>query len=418
MPFAPAQARAGRASSTRPHYELADIFRRYGDAYRQAHPLPCCHLQVMHAIEVCRTSYLGGHIEQCDACGYQRPAYNSCRNRHCPKCQSLAKAQWLAARQAELLPVGYFHNVFTLPHQLNRLAQCNGKLIYHILFQAVARTLQEFAADPKHGLGGQLGFLAVLHTWDQKLLDHIHLHCLIAGGALSFDHKRWTHCRENFLFPIKALSQVFQGKFLDLLQKAFADGKLTFPGRAAPLGTPQGFRHLINQLWKKPWVVYSKKPFAGPEKVLDYLGRYTHRVAISNHRIRGVENQTVTFQYRDRKEAGKRKQITLSAEEFIRRFLLHVLPPSFRRIRHFGFLANRSKQQSLPRCRQLLGVSEAAPEPDQLDARELLLDLTGLDIAKCPSCKSGTMFVIRRLPSPSSNDRRWTTIKPEILDSS
>jgi len=405
-------------SSRRPRWELADVFRRYGDAYRQAHCLPLRHLKVMHAVEVCRTSYLGGHVEQCDACGYQRSACNSCRDRHCPKCQSLAKAQWLAARQTELLPVGYFHNVFTLPHELNRLAQCNGKLIYDMLFQAVAKTLQEFAAEPKHGLGGQLGFLAVLHTWDQKLLDHIHLHCVIAGGALPFDRQRWTHSRENFLFPTKALSQVFRGKFLDLLQKAFAAGELTFPGRAAPLGTPQGFRDLINQLWKKPWVVYSKKPFAGPEKVLDYLGRYTHRVAISNHRIRRVENQTVTFEYRDRKDGGKRKQITLPAEEFIRRFLLHVVPRSFRRIRHFGFLANRSKQQNLPRCRELLGVSEAVPEPDELDARELLLELTGLDIATCPSCKSGTMVVIRRLPSPSSNGRRWTTIKPEILDSS
>jgi len=286
--------------------------------------------------------------------------------------------------------VGYFHNVFTLPHELNRLAQCNGKLIYD----------------------------AVLHTWDQKLLDHIHLHCVIAGGALSFDRRRWNPSRENFLFPIKALSQVFRGKFLDLLQKAFAAGKLTFPARTAPLGTPQGFRDLINRVWKKSWVVYSKKPFAGPEKVLDYLGRYTHRVAISNHRIRRVENQTVTFQYRDRKDGDRRKEVTVSADEFIRRFLLHVVPPSFRRIRYFGFLANRSKQQSLPRCRELLGMPEAVSEPDKLDARQLLLQLTGVDIAACPSCKAGAMVVIHRMPSPSFDGRPWSAVEPEILDSS
>ena len=395
----------------RPQREVADIFREYGEAYRQAHSLPLSQLKVMHAIEVCRTSYLGGHLEQCDSCGYQRPVYNSCRNRHCPKCQSLTKARWLAARQGELLPVGYFHSVFTLPHEINPLA--NQKVVYDLLFRSVAETLQEFGADPKHGLGGKLGFTAILHTWDQKLLYHVHLHCLIAGGALSFDGHGWTAARPNFLFPVKALSRVFRGKFIHYLQKAFLAGKLFFPGKAGSLGTQKGFSNLLKQPWSKEWVVYAKQPFAGPEQVLDYLGRYTHRVAIANHRIKQVENGDVTFSYRDRRNGGKHQAMTLRAEEFIRRFLLHVPPESYMRIRHFGFLANRRKEQDLGRCQDLLGVCRQVPESmgvSSANTKELMLQLTGLDLTKCPWCQMGTMVAVEQIPgfsAPMPGSRTW-----------
>lgn len=405
---------------TRPCCEVADIFRQHGEAYRQAHRLPLAHLKAMHAIEVCRTAYLGGHLEQCNRCGFQRPVYNSCRNRNCPKCQALAKARWLEARKSELLPVSYFHNVFTLPHEVNGLALCNQKVVYTLLFQSVAQTLQEFAADPRHGLSGQLGFTAVLHTWDQKLLHHIHLHCVIAGGALSFDGRRWLHGRHNFLFPVKALSRVFRGKFLDLLGKAFTKGQLVFPGMIEPLQTPQGFQELLDRLWQKEWIVYSKKPFAGPEQVLDYLGRYTHRIAISNHRLRQVENGQVTFDYRDRKDGNKVKTTTITATEFIRRFLLHVVPSAFCRIRHFGFLANRVKHQQLQRCRQLLDTTQetvATPVAPR-GAREQLLQLTGIDVSKCPQCQAGTMIIQERLPGPPSSRSSSTEAKPRCCDSS
>ena len=279
------QTQQGRAK-----WEVADIFRQYGEAYRLKHGLPASHLKVMHDIEVCRTSYLGGHIEQCDSCGFERNAYNSCRNRHCPKCQALTKARWLEARKAELLPVVYFHNVFTLPHEINPIALCNKKVIFDILFKSVSETLLQFGRNPKNGLGGKLGFIAILHTWDQTLMDHFHLHCVIPSGCLSLDDSQWIAGRENFLFRVEPLSEVFQGKFIHYLEKAFEKGKLIFPGKTEPLGTSKGFKDLKNQLWAKNWVVYSKAPFAGPEQVLDYLGRYTHRVAISNHRIVEVKN--------------------------------------------------------------------------------------------------------------------------------
>ena len=378
---------------------------------------------MMHAIKVCRTSYLGGHLEECDSCDYQRPVYNSCRNRHCPKCQSLTKARWLAARQGELLPVGYFHSVFTLPHEINPLALANQKVVYDLLFRSVAETLQEFGADPKHGLGGKLGFTAILHTWDQKLLYHVHLHCLIAGGALSHDSdgQTWTGTRPNFLFPVKALSRVFRGKFIYYLQKAFLAGKLFFPGKAGPLGTQKGFSNLLKQLWSKEWVVYAKQPFAGPEQVLDYLGRYTHRVAIANHRLKQVEDGWVTFSYRDRRNGGRLKAMTLRAEEFIRRFLLHVVPGSYMRIRHFGFLANRNKERDLGRCRELLGVAHQLPEStlvSSANTKELMLQLTGLDLTKCPWCQMGTMVAVEQIPQFSPPGPGRTISNSEFLDSS
>lgn len=381
----------------RPKFEVADVFRLHGKTYRHNHRLPLGHLKVMHAIEVCRTAYLGGHVERCDSCGFERQAYNSCRNRHCPKCQALAKARWLEARKAELLNVQYFHSVFTIPHELNRIAQCNKKVVYDILFRAVKETLQEFGADPRHGLGGKIGFTAILHTWDQKLLDHIHLHCVIPGGALSLDGERWTHARKGYLFPVRALSKVFRGKFIDFLKGAFATGNLKFPGMTEPLGNAGEFARLLRRLWKKNWVVYSKTSFAGPEKVLDYLGRYTHRVAISNHRITKVVDGTVSFAYRDRADGNRKKTRSITASEFIRRFLLHVLPKSYVRIRHYGFLAGRSKKHNLARCRELLGMCPDEPEQQKRDTRELMLELTGLDLEQCPHCREGKMHVVEEI---------------------
>jgi len=346
----------------------------------------------MRAIETCRTTSLGGHVEKCDCCGFKRHAYNSCRNRHCPKCQSLVKAQWLQARKAELLPVGYFHTVFTIPHELNPLAMYNNRIVYDLLFRSAAETLQKFAADTKH-LGGKAGFTSILHTWDQKTLYHVHLHCVIPGGALSPDGKRWIRSRSNFLFPVKALSKVFRGKFIAYLKEEFARGGLVLPDEEVC------FARLVNQLWKKEWVVYSKPPFGGPEKVLDYLGRYTHRVAISNHRIKCVKNGTVSFTYRDRADGDSRKMLTLPAFEFIRRFLTHVLPKSYMRIRHFGFLAPRAKGRDLARCRELLGVVTEDVKPPRKTPRQLMLEITGLDIEKCPMCKKGRMHRGEKLPA-------------------
>lgn len=378
-----AHPHGARGPTSRPRWEVADVLRLHADDYRRSHPLPSLHLKIMQALTACRTPALGGHLERCGGCGFERRAYNSCRNRHCPKCQSLAKARWLKARSAELLPVGYFHVVFTLPHVLNPLILRNKAVFLKMLFDAVGQTLLQFGRNPKNGLGGKIGFLAVLHTWDQKLLDHFHLHCLVPAGALSPDGRRWIAARNDFLFPVKALSRVFRGKFVELLR---------------PAVPPEALPALLTQLYAKDWVVYSKPPFGGPAKVLDYLGRYTHRVAISNHRIRAVEDGKVTFSYRDRADGDSLKAITLPAQEFIRRFLLHSLPRSFKRIRHFGFLANRSKARDLPRCRQLLGLPAEVPKPEPLCAREQLRQLTGRDLDRCPACTTGLMAVVAELP--------------------
>jgi hypothetical protein len=366
--------------------ELADIFRLYGERYRRTHPLPASHRKAMRAIEVCRTQELGGHLKKCDTCGFEHPAYNSCRNRHCPKCQSLAKAQWLEKQTAELLPVGYFHLVFTLPHELNRLILAHKKILLALLFKAVSETLLEFG---QRRLQGTLGIIAVLHTWDQILKDHFHLHCLVPAGALSFDHSHWIAARKNFLFPITALSQVFRGKFLGLLHQACDKEKI-------PPANNE-----IKASRQKNWVVYAKKPFGSPQSVLDYLGRYTHRVALSNDRILKIENGEVTLSYRDRKDGDRKKTLPLDAQEFIRRFLLHVLPQGFMRIRHFGFLANRSKKQALTQCRKLLNCDPPPPRSN-LCAKDLLLKLTGIDLSRCPSCQKGTMIVVGELPRISS----------------
>jgi predicted Zn-ribbon and HTH transcriptional regulator len=382
--LARANGRAAGEKSGRP--ELADIFRSHGESYRRAHRLPASHKKVMRAVSICRTAELGGHLKQCDTCGFEHPAYNSCRNRHCPKCQSLAKAKWLKKQTSELLPVGYFHLVFTLPHELNRLILANKKILLALLFKAVSDTLLEFGHTR---LKGTLGIIAVLHTWDQMIKDHFHLHCLIPAGALSFDHSRWIAARKNFLFPVNALSLVFRGKFLGLLKQVLDQGKI------------QAESEGIKELRKKNWVVYAKKPFGSPQTVLDYLGRYTHRVALSNDRILNVQNGQVTLSYRDRKDKDRKKTMTLDAQEFIRRFLLHVLPDGFMRIRHFGFLANRVKKLALPQCRKLLGLNPALPEIPKPSAHELLRELIGIDLSRCPSCKQGTMIIVAELPKIS-----------------
>lgn len=380
MPAAPAHGAAG--PTRRPRWEVADVLRLHAEDYARSHPLPPLHLKIVRALAACRTPALGGHLERCGDCGFERPAYNSCRNRHCPKCQSLAKARWLKARSAELLPVGYFHVVFTLPHVLNPVMLRNKAVLLKMLFDAVAQTLLQFGRNPTNGLGGKIGFLAVLHTWDQKLSDHFHLHCLVPAGALSPDGRRWLAARSDFLFPVKALSRVFRGKFVAALRTALPD--------LAP--------ELLARLYANDWVVYCKPPFGGPAKVLDYLGRYTHRVAISNHRIRAVEGGNVTFSYRDRADGDTLKSITLPAHEFIRRFLLHALPHSFMRIRHFGFLANRAKGRDLELCRKLLGAHTPPPEPKPTTVGDQMRELTGLRIDQCPACKTGRLAVVSELP--------------------
>jgi len=378
-------------------WEVADIFREFGESYRRNNRLPLSHLKALRAIEVCRTSYLGGHLQKCDACGFEQHSYNSCRNRHCPKCQTLKKAQWVQDRKAEVLPVPYFHNVFTLPHELNPIALCNRKAVFSILFKAVSETLLQFGSN---NLGGTIGFTAILHTWDQRLLDHLHLHCVIAGGVLSADKTQWIKTNNTYLFNVKALSLVFRGKFLDYLEKAHAKDELVFPGNTETYATDEEFSALIKALRAKNWVVFSKKPFAGPQEVLDYIGRYTHRVAISNNRIVKVQDGKVTFTYRDRKNDNTLRMKTLEAGEFIRRFLLHVLPDGFMKIRHFGFLANRCKKDNIRRCRELLGDNSPTPERAKKPAAELMLELTGKDITRCPCCREGHMAIIMETPYP------------------
>jgi predicted Zn-ribbon and HTH transcriptional regulator len=384
-----AHGRAAGETKARP--ELADIFQHYGESYRKTHGLTAAQQKVMRAVESCRTACLGGHLKQCDRCGFEHPAYNSCRNRHCPKCQSLAKARWLEKQTSELLPVGYFHLVFTLPHDLNRLILAHKKILLTLLFKAVSETLLEFG---QRRFGGTLGVIAVLHTWDQKLQDHFHLHCLIPAGALSLDHSRWIAARKDFLFPVTALSLVFRGKFLDLLERACEKGKIP------------AVNNEIKASRQKSWVVYAKKPFGSPKTVLDYLGRYTHRVALSNDRILQVRDQKVTLSYRDRKDGDQKRTIELEAHEFIRRFLLHILPDGFMRIRHFGFLANRAKKIALPQCRKLLGLNPALPEIPKKSPQDLLRELTGIDLSRCPRCHNGTMILVGELPR-ISNLPQW-----------
>ena len=394
----------------RPKLEVADVFRHYGEAYRQEHgaSLSTAQRRVMTAIEVCRTAALGGHLEQCDHCGHQRNAYNSCSDRHCPKCQSFARAQWLEDRQSELLDTQYFHVVFTVPEQIATIAYQNKRELYGILFRTAAETLRTIAADPKH-LGAEIGFFAVLHTWGQNLLHHPHLHCVVPGGGLSADGTEWISCRDGFFLPVRVLSWLFRRLFLEKLVDAFDAGKLEFFSSLESLRHRSSFLDYLAPLRQADWVVYAKRPFAGPEQVLDYVGRYTHRVAISNNRLLDMAEGKVTFRYKDYRHEAQQKTMTLQAEEFIRRFLLHVLPAGFQRIRYYGFLANRYREQKLAHCRELLGMP--APEPADTEVRkdyaERYEELTGCSLRVCPVCHQGRMLVIEILPR---TPRRKTAI--------
>ena len=369
----------------RPPLEVADIVRSYGTAFVKQHGcwLTTLHLRVLRAIAACRTAALGGHVEQCDRCGQRAISYNSCLNRHCPKCQAAARQTWLAERSAELLPVPYYHVVFTLPHLLAPLALQNKSLVYGLLFRAVAETLLQIAADPKR-LGAKIGFMAVLHTWGQTLLHHPHLHCVVPAGGLSPDHRRWIPCGDRFFLPVHVLRVVFRGKFLQALERAFKKHKLTLAGQLTPLQSPANFAALLRAAAQPNWVVYAKRPFAGPAQVLTYLSRYTHRIAITNSRLLSMANGRVTFRWRDYAHGHQTRTMTLEANEFLRRFLLHVLPTSFVRIRYFGLLANRHRAQLLALCRSHLKTSPPPP-------------ITGDDGHLCPSCRSGKMRVVEVL---------------------
>ena len=377
--------------------EVADIFRQVGPAYRQQHAAALSRGQrcVMSAIERCRTAALGGHVEQCDTCAHQRIAFNSCRNRHCPKCQSLVRAQWLEDRQADLIPVDYFHVVFTLPEEIAAIAYQNKAVVYEILFHATAETLRTIAADPKH-LGAEIGFIAILHTWGQNLLHHPHLHCVVPGGGLSADGKRWISCRPGFFLPVRVLSRLFRRLFLAQLQGAFDAGRLRFFNALEPLQKPGAFGRYLAPVRRAEWVVYAKPPFGGPQHVLEYLGRYTHRVAISNNRLVDFVDGKVSFGWKDYRHDSRKKVMCLDAQEFMRRFLLHVLPNGFQRIRHYGFLANRYRVVKLARCRQLLAQPvPAANLPDaHLDYRDRYERLTGKSLRTCPKCGHGRMVCI------------------------
>jgi hypothetical protein len=389
----------------RPPWEVADVFRLYGPAYRDRHgpAMSAQQLRVMRAIETCRTAVLGGHVEVCDQCGERRVSYNSCRDRHCPKCQSLAKARWLEERLAELLPVEYFHVVFTLPNALAPIALQNRRRVYDLLFGATAEALTTIAADPRH-LGAEIGFLAVLHTWGQRMDAHPHLHCIVPGGGFDPTGERWISCRPGFLLPVRVLSRLFRGVFLDRFRRLFRRGELALHGDLEALSDAGAFEAFLAELRQSEWVVYAKPPFGGPEKVLDYLGRYTHRVAISNHRIVSVDGGKVAFRWRDYRHGSRQRTLTLDADEFIRRFLLHVLPTGFHRIRQFGFLANRHRAEKLGRARALLDAPAPPPRPEAepTNWKDLHQKLTGEDLHLCPACGKGRLLHLGTLPPDSA----------------
>jgi len=381
----------------RPVLEVADIFRRHGAAYRQTHAdhLGGTERRVMAAIEACRTAALGGHVEHCADCGFVRNAYNSCRDRHCPKCQGLARAEWLEARQAELLPVPYFHVVFTVPAPVADIGFHNKAVVYAILFRAAAEALHDVAADSRY-LGAEIGAIAVLHTWGSAMTHHPHLHCIVPGGGISFDQSHWIACPPGFFLPVRVLSRHFRDVFLRQLRAAFVGSELRFPGALAALADPVAFAARVDALSRIDWVLYAKPPFAGPEQVLGYLGRYTHRVAIANSRLVGLDDDQVSFTWKDYRHNGETKVMTLAADEFIRRFLQHTVPDGFHRIRHIGFLANCHRTAKLARCRELLAELPLEPLPPRR-WQDRLRELTGQDIDVCPCC-GGRMLICGAIP--------------------
>jgi Putative transposase/Transposase zinc-binding domain len=385
---------------TRPRLELAEVIRAHGDAFLDQYgaTLSPERRRVLNDLVRCRTAALGGHAEACDRCGHRRIAYNSCRNRHCPKCQASAAAQWVEAQAADLLPVEYFHVVFTLPALLGPLALQNPRVVYGILFRAAAETLLQIAADPAH-LGAEIGFLAVLHTWGQTLQHHPHVHCVVPGGGLSPDGTRWIACPVGFFLPVRVLGRVFRGKFLAGLRAAFDRGRLAFRGQLSELADAARFHQLLGTAAGTEWVVYAKPPFGGPEQVLKYLARYTHRVAISNRRLVELKDGRVRFRYKDYARGGRRRTMTLEASEFLRRFLQHVLPAGFVRIRHYGFLANRCRREKVALCRGLLGVTTSSEPGPPSGLAALIRGITPVRCAAlCPACGEGRMVIIAEIP--------------------
>ncbi|MCD6476347.1 MAG: IS91 family transposase [Anaerolineaceae bacterium] len=369
----------------KPHYEMADIFRLYGDQYRKSHVMNDEQRKVMRAIEACRTAQLGGHSDTCNSCGATQNSYNSCRNRHCPKCQTMTKEDWLSDRKRELLPCGYFHLVFTVPHILNLLILNNRKTLLDLLFSSVSGTLKAFAADPQWHLEGVPGALIILHTWSQTLIDHFHLHCLVPAGVLSFDKRHWHASGKKFLFRPESLAKEFKKRYLSAIEANLNN-----------LSQSEDSRFHLRQAKAKKWVVYAKKPFAGPKRVLEYLGRYTHRIAISNHRILSIDNGKIVFTYKNR-EDNKTEKMTLLPEEFIRRFLLHVLPYRFMKIRYYGFMANKIRRKSILLIRRLIGIAMEIEPFIKESLQEKILRITGKDIYLCPKCKQGRMICQRIL---------------------
>ena len=372
-------------TSKKNRLEVADILQEYIGDYQSQYPLWSEHRKIVSDLLNCRTAHLGGHIERCDNCGTFRITYHSCRNRHCPKCQHMPRERWLEKRKDEILPVSYFHVIFTLPHELNTIILNNKKVMLNILFKAASRTLITFG---ENDLNGSPGFLAILHTWDQKLNAHFHLHCLVAGGVVSKDKKRWISVRNDYLFNAKALSLVFRGKFIERMSHACLNEKINLTGNA--------YKNLKNKLYTKNWVVSVRDPVKSPEHVLEYLARYTHRVAIANSRIRAIKDGRVTFTAKDRKK-NKMESVTITAVEFIRKFLLHSLPKGFVRIRHYGFLANRNRNANLNTIRRLMGLS-APPEKETASLEEMIQKLTGTDITICPCCNKGKMQFFAEIP--------------------
>jgi Putative transposase/Transposase zinc-binding domain len=402
---------------TPPRLEVAEVFREHADEYLAAHGASTAQRQVLRAIQNCRTAALGGHVEACDHCDHQRIAYNSCRNRHCPKCQGPATARWLEARAAELLPVPYFHLVLTLPSALGPVALGNPRVVYRLLLQAAAQSLLAVAADPKH-LGAEIGFLAVLHTWGQNLLHHPHVHCVVPAGGISPDGARWIPCRPGFFLPVRVLSRVFRGQFIQGLKQAFARNELTFPGALAEFAAVRAFEQLLDQVVRHDWVIYAKRPFGGPEQVLKYLARYTHRVAISNERLIDLRNAQVTFRWKDYTQGGRPRRLMLAASEFIRRFLLHVLPTGFVKIRHYGFLANRFRSVRREQCRRLLNVPTPQIAATDREPRDYSADGDRESpLGRCPHCQEGRLRIVLRL-APQLPARRSSRPTETYFDTS
>lgn len=359
----------------------------YGDDYLDNHKITLVQHKAISAIRKCRTSHLGGHVDICDSCGNTQISYNSCRNRHCPKCQTLAKERWIYNQKSNLLNVGYFHVVFTIPDTLNSIIYQNQRQLYTLLFKATSETLSELSSDKKY-LGAKLGFTSILHTWGQNLMHHPHIHCIVPGGGLSSTGK-WINSRKKFFIPVKVLSRKFRGKFLYYLKQLYYENKLEFHGNQNYLSDESEFEKLLSATYSKEWIVYCKPPFKDAACVVEYLGRYTHRVAISNTRILSIDNGTVTFKWRDYKDKNKYKVMTISADEFIRRFLIHILPSGFMKIRHYGLLGNRNKTAKLNICKQLTNPPILLRH--KIPTLELIKEITGRDLSKCPNCGSNKL---------------------------